>query len=1014
MANEAERKTEGAQQVLDGPLVSIGRKEKEPGVEYNVLDNYRSYTYQFTLAALTSDQVKNNTYQNVPLDFVIIQSSGKKENQFNVDKASGVDIRLNSIVAKDDDGNPLTAKDKNLGRDLVDQFNKNSPGRFDLFINDVEIETVGGPTPRLGVTLASGISFTVFEPYSINGFIEALHVAAVATGHKNYISASFLFKMSFIGYPDNTDISEPEEIPNATRYFIIRFTGVDIEVTERGTRYLCKAIPFHESGFGHPNITKNVIKVKGTRTVKEVLKDFADKLTEQEKKLVDEERTSKNNKHDVYKIEFANEDGKLLLEKEDNEISKATISDLWKEAVVYSFPDIGKDEVDQDGKNKKTNDPKVKKSLEEDNSEYFKLTPNKVSIAFKEGARVSECIEAIIRDSSYLKDILTGLSKGQAGNNEDKMIDYFIIYPDVQVIGYDEVTSKEIYQYTYIIAPYEIHLTRIPRMGSQQWKTDTLKSLIVRDYKYLYSGQNNDLLNFRIHFDKLFYEAVPKAMGSAFYLTSADTMSKDDANRPKLKPGNSDERSKDPIAVAPLRADPTSSEVSAIGNAGAVGRTAYDILARNLHEAVVNSVVAHVMVTFEILGDPVFLVTPSPGKSRPPLKEFSRTILSSGEVNYLSREIFLRLTFRNPVDIGKNGFYDFSTNQVPYSGVFRVTNIRHIFKDGVFTQKIEVLRMPGQILDQPIQPTNPEDRSEEFPDPNSQRVPDTTSAQGPSVRMSVPSLFSQLQSLATSINSLPSALTSAITNSLRQSLAAGVSSATSPLRDTANQLGQNIDRLRSNISNVSTKITSATQNINYQIAEAGEKLGIDPASLSSSSPAALAGILALSKVIPKGVNLKEADKLGVNTNFPLFKLPNLPPLQPKTTAPAVEQNTVDLENILKSGGVTGVASAFGVKDLDKIPSAMLSPELSNFLARSSTKSVISNPLSGVNNKLTSEDFNKSADKTLANLNRVSSSVEVNITLASGSTNAALQNSVTSRLGSRISSPLTQFIDSNNT
>jgi hypothetical protein len=63
------------------------------------------------------------------------------------------------------------------------------------------------------------------------------------------------------------------------------------------------------------------------------------------------------------------------------------------------------------------------------------------------------------------------------------------------------------------------------------------------------------------------------------------------------------------------------------------------------------------------------------------------------------------LTFRNPVDIDeKTGSLKFEPSSANASGVFMVTEVASSFKDGVFKQRLKLVRVPGQLPDN-IKPT---------------------------------------------------------------------------------------------------------------------------------------------------------------------------------------------------------------------------------------------------------------------------------------------------------------------
>ena len=197
--------------------------------ESNIFNSYRSITYTFTLAALEKrhlDDPESYRKDDYNLELIIMKSGGK-----------GDALMERTVSTRDSDVNPAlkpdaseksgTASDKkksrserrlaanNAGRNTNDffvGFNTHSPGRFDMFMENVEIESIMAPSEKTNSTTAMKIKFDVIEPYSINGFIEAIHTAAVAAGFPSYQNAAFLLKLEFWGYPDDEDFPDPIKI----------------------------------------------------------------------------------------------------------------------------------------------------------------------------------------------------------------------------------------------------------------------------------------------------------------------------------------------------------------------------------------------------------------------------------------------------------------------------------------------------------------------------------------------------------------------------------------------------------------------------------------------------------------------------------------------------------------------------------------------------------------------------------------------------------------------------------
>ena len=156
MGNEVVVKTAKPDNAPAGTTSAV----KDPGPGTNVLHNFRSYTYIFTLASLSPEEVKNPDAYRVgaKLKKIVLRSGGKadsivtSESQFN---QNDPEIRRTESLAP------------NKVKSLIDEFNQKSPGRFDMFIDNLEIETIMARDKNSASTLPTSISFDVFEPYSI-------------------------------------------------------------------------------------------------------------------------------------------------------------------------------------------------------------------------------------------------------------------------------------------------------------------------------------------------------------------------------------------------------------------------------------------------------------------------------------------------------------------------------------------------------------------------------------------------------------------------------------------------------------------------------------------------------------------------------------------------------------------------------------------------------------------------------------------------------------------------------
>jgi hypothetical protein len=138
----------------------IQKREVVFSGKQNVLNRYRTYTYKWTLAALKKGYDRNpSLYRDSTLDLIIIQSGGKgtggitvpgdlESKKAEVNKKYQQESTSMSATA-DSLKNAKKELDASLDRlnstsGLVTAFNKESPGRFDMFIDQVEIYSLLG------------------------------------------------------------------------------------------------------------------------------------------------------------------------------------------------------------------------------------------------------------------------------------------------------------------------------------------------------------------------------------------------------------------------------------------------------------------------------------------------------------------------------------------------------------------------------------------------------------------------------------------------------------------------------------------------------------------------------------------------------------------------------------------------------------------------------------------------------------------------------------------------------
>jgi len=684
MQNDAVRKTNttASQQIT-------AKEEFVENSESNPLNSYRSYTYNFTLAALKnrgkidpSEYVENRDY------FVIARSGGKGTGGVQLDllpdrvAATNAFTRAGQGLIVNYEKLTVTGKVREaIDSSLVNSFNAKSSGRFDFYLEDVVIDSIVSGSNKTNMSIATNIEFIVREQLSMAGFIEALHVTSIAAGYKSYLGSPFLLKMEFIGYPDDDLMGPAQIVENSTRYFVMVFTEINSEVTEKGTKYRCFATPLNEMVYGEPSVLKTDLNASGS-TVKDILGSLIDNLNISIRKEAEKEKNpADRDKYDEYQIVFPSITPDGIDEATVNRIADATVADLLYSSSVYQFPEL----------------PDIITGTATQgmlDTASVKVSQLKAEIPFRQGSSIIDCVSSIIRDSEYTKGIFKNFKDSVDANGN---VSYFMVHAESEIKGdYDRTRNRFYYRYKFIVVEYKMNYKRITPRPQETLDDTAIKKLIHRKYSFFYSGENTDIIRFRLIFNSLFFQSYPRYMGNFTYapintaglLTDISDVILNRATQESSINGD-----------APLYPTVESSRASPGGLVSGVGMQGdpYSALARSLHQNILENI-DQSQIEIDIIGDPYFLTSSAMGQQRLVSNPDFTTGLKEAPV--YTQDVVILAQFKNPIDIDpETGMAIFDDQFALYSGLFRILEINSRFESGVFSQNLKLIRYPGQYAD---------------------------------------------------------------------------------------------------------------------------------------------------------------------------------------------------------------------------------------------------------------------------------------------------------------------------
>lgn len=682
----------------------------------NALHNYATYNYIWTLSVLS------------PQDLNFPDESYRKG-------------KLGPIILKSGSGNP---------QDRISTVYKsvsNPEGKFDYFVDDVRINGTMGMDRVTGNTNATGISFKITEPYSMGLFFQSLQIAALEAGYYNWLDVPLLLRLEFFGHVDAQ--RQNVQIPGTTKFFPLKIRDIKMRVSGQGSVYDCEAIPWNEKAH---NTTYSQVKTDITingKTVQEMIQTGEKSL----QKVINDVYLEKVKRKDVdvpdqILILFPTDLKTSDAEGTSNDSSSApgaTINPAEKSAANQNvlnrlgvvrgtdgFNLVQKDNINPIGASSMGFNEfrKGESPFGKDNAAYDEKTGTfkrgNVTVSktiseakFAQGTDIPNVINQVILASDYGRQALD-----PDKITEDGFVNWWRIDTQMYIMDSDaniEKTGRKPNLVVYRVIPHRVHHSKFMAPNQAAKGTEKIKLEAIKEYNYLYTGKNLDILDFAIEFNAAFYTATNADSGK----NNIDVQRTAETGNLASGDGAVDENTRsttftrDPVTgivsdstgvgggaatKIGLNTVPTSSYADKIktssGNKG--GPRSDDpatIAARQFHDAL-TAMGDMVELQMKIIGDPFYLGDSGMGNYSAQATNL-KGINGDGSINNQDGEVYVVVNFRNPIDINPiTGRYDFPGGSlVPqFSGLYRVSIVENSFTKGQFTQSLTLTRMPGQDI----------------------------------------------------------------------------------------------------------------------------------------------------------------------------------------------------------------------------------------------------------------------------------------------------------------------------
>lgn len=737
----------GSVSAFNKVTVSNRTNQEVRGAVGGSFDTARAYTESFKpdtngiMAALEGTGDKNPNIQT--------NSSGRIENPLRQFNHHNYIITL-GVLDKDQSNSPSSyrSEGQNFKKVLIrsgggayenrirtaDEGNENA----EYFIDDIEIAAVIAPNPNTGTALGTNVTFKIIEPYSMGKLLEALEVGAMEAGYAQYTQMPFCLKIEFLGWDER---GEKPITPAKPAYIPIRITKMDFAVTQQGSVYDCKAVPFNEGALSDVvNKTRIAISSQGTY-VHEILENAKDSVTDAINSQIENLENRRIIKgYDRYLICFPKNRDDLQKAIQAAQVESAALA-------TETSPDVQLQARQGTSTTASPNDPNAQIPVISPNApnqyKFLKawasntanmnnfglstlitdsrdggnqaqtrpaegVTPTGGNAQpgpttqpaekarkfnFVEGCKVTDIIEEVLKSSTYANENTTR----EPANG---MTEYFRLETMVFLERDSGPIEAEIGRprktYVYAVHPFYTHEARHLPSDQAPRSIDQLKALSKKEYNYYYTGKNEDVLNFDIKFNTAFFMSIradagqnsSTGTGQSVAATGAppSTRVTPTGDRPNPAPG-------EPQGGSELQAAGSRPQNGGtrVGTAQAKTKRA---IADEYYDRLINSPVDMITAEMEIWGDPYYLPSDIGNNSSPP---GAPSVTGDGTMSFMRDEVYVLINFRSPLDyyISKP-IMDFPAAVPAFSGVYQVISVTNTFSQAQFKNKIKMIRIRNQ------------------------------------------------------------------------------------------------------------------------------------------------------------------------------------------------------------------------------------------------------------------------------------------------------------------------------
>ena len=661
-------------------------------VEDNVLFKYATYTYGLTLFMLSVEE-----YEKLQKD---------------------VD------VSKPKSWSPKYALISSAGRYNTTGVTPSRQAEFldNFYFENFKMTTVIGSNSQTRGTNAIEISFTIVEPYGMTLLDRLINASkSPEIGSKNYLAQPYLLELDFFGADDLGDINTP--IDGLTKRFPVQLIEFKIKASTKGAEYAVKAVPFSHGALRDSAVTTPINLEVEASTVGNFFdgKDGNDIAGQDNSK--NEARDVEQSRRDALTDTSGTDYENSIVRRAVNQAGKAQ-KDMttpykaknynkalneWfallkdnKDAAEedkVEFVFSGFEAVGVDIKASSINPPETPNrhaplnGMSGKDSPRDNLAPLNVgdgrTFGIHAGSRIIDIINQVMQSSDYISRQLVDDDGKRKVFADEKWVDFYKIIPQIKELRYDTKRKRYATTTAYHIVYHRYFNAKHPLLPYAN------PTAAVKEYNYMYTGKNRDILDFTIDFDVAYFTATVGLPGNA-------------------KAGNNNEANdnKESVEFVQVLDDTdTSNEPNAMPyevttgdsrDGSKVATKKQAIVANAMSSIYSNSRGDMINVKLKIVGDPAF-IKQDDLYTNPGMKGYnSKAVHANGSIATDHSEIFCIIRFKTPTDVKESdGLSNVLDNEQysnsRFSGFYKILTVDSEFSRGQFVQTINCVRMMKSV-----------------------------------------------------------------------------------------------------------------------------------------------------------------------------------------------------------------------------------------------------------------------------------------------------------------------------